>query len=124
MKYSDDNELKGDVTIVARGSNSIVAKETAQVRRNEFLQATANPIDMQIMGIDGRATLLRETARQLDVNPDDVVPPREKLRVAQQIQAMMQAGQPQMPAPGMPPQGSPVQNQQMLANGAPITDNF
>lgn len=124
MKYSEDNELKGDVTIVARGSNSIVAKETAQVRRNEFLQATANPIDMQIMGIDGRATLLRETARQLDVNPDDVVPPREKLRVAQQIQAMMQAGQPQMPAPGMPPQGSPVQNQQMLANGAPITDNF
>jgi hypothetical protein len=124
MKYSEDNELKGDITIVARGSNSIVAKETAQVRRNEFLQATANPIDMQIMGIDGRATLLRETARQLDVNPDDVVPPREKLRVAQQIQAMMQAGQPQMPAPGMPPQGSPVQNQQMLANGAPITDNF
>jgi hypothetical protein len=124
MKYSEDNELKGDITIVARGSNSIVAKETAQVRRNEFLQATANPIDMQIMGIDGRATLLRETARQLDVNPDDVVPPREKLRVAQQIQAMMQAGQPPMPAPGMSPQGSPVQNQQMLANGAPITDNF
>jgi len=124
MKYSDDNELKGDVTIVARGSNSIVAKETAQVRRNEFLQATANPIDMQIMGVDGRATLLRETAKQLDVNPDDVVPPREKFRVAQQIAQMMQAGQPQMPAPGMPPQGNPVQNQQVLANGAPITDNF
>ena len=124
MKYSEDNELKGDVTIVARGSNSIVAKETAQVRRNEFLQATANPIDMQIMGIDGRATLLRETAKQLDVNPDDVVPPREKLRVAQQIAQMMQAGQPPMPAPSMAPQGSPVQNQQMLANGAPITDNF
>lgn len=125
MKYSEDNELKGDVAIVARGSNSIVAKETAQVRRNEFLQATANPIDMQIMGIDGRATLLRETARQLDVNPDDVVPPREKLRVAQQIQAMMQAGQPPQPMPGSgAPAGSPVQNQQMLSNGAPITDNF
>lgn len=125
MKYSEDNELKGDVAIVARGSNSIVAKETAQVRRNEFLQATANPIDMQIMGIDGRATLLRETARQLDVNPDDVVPPREKLRVAQQIQAMMQAGQPPQPMPGPgAPAGSPVQNQQMLSNGAPITDNF
>lgn len=124
MKYSEDNELKGDVTIVARGSNSIVAKETAQVRRNEFLQATANPIDMQIMGIDGRATLLRETAKQLDVNPDDVVPPREKLRVAQQIAQMLQAGQPQTAAPGMAPQGSPVQNQQTLSNGAPITDNF
>jgi hypothetical protein len=125
MKYSEDNELKGDVAIVARGSNSIVAKETAQVRRNEFLQATANPIDMQIMGIDGRATLLRETAKQLDVNPDDVVPPREKFRVAQQIAQMMQAGQPPQPMPGPgAPAGSPVQNQQMLSNGAPITDNF
>jgi hypothetical protein len=79
---------------------------------------------MQIMGIDGRATLLRETAKQLDVNPDDVVPPREKFRVAQQIAQMLQAGQPPMAAPGMAPQGSPVQNQQMLSNGAPITDNF
>lgn len=123
MKYSEDMELKGDVSVVARGAESMVAKESAQVRRNEFLAATANPIDMQIMGAEGRATLLRETAKQLDINPDEVVPPREKFRVAQQLAAMMQQGMPQqMPAPGQQP--SPTNNQQMLTNDAPITDNF
>ncbi len=122
MKYSEDEALKGDVNVVARGANSIVAKEAAQVRRNEFLAATGNPIDMQIMGIEGRAALLRETAKQLDVNPDDIVPPREKFRVAQQIASMMQQGQ--MPQTSMPPQGNPTMNRQVLTNGAPITDNF
>lgn len=126
MKYSEDAELKnGDVSIVARGANSIIAKEAAQVRRNEFLAATANPIDMQIMGIDGRATLLRETAKQLDVNPDDVVPPREKFRVAQQITQMMQAGQlPMQQAQAPAGQAGPSPSGQQLANGAPVTDNF
>lgn len=124
MKYSDDNELKGDVNVVARGAIGIVAKEAAQVRRNEFLAATANPIDMQIMGIEGRATLLREMSKDLDMNPDEIVPPREMLKVAQQVQAMMQQGQPPaMPAQGQP-QGNPTNNQQALANGAPITDHF
>jgi hypothetical protein len=124
MKYSDDNELKGDINVVARGAIGIVAKEAAQVRRNEFLAATANPIDMQIMGIEGRATLLREMCKDLDMNPDEIVPPREMLKVAQQVQAMMQQGQPpEMPPQGQP-QGNPTNNQQALANGAPITDNF
>jgi len=126
MKYSQDPELKGDVTIVARGANSIIAKESAQVRRNEFLMATANPIDMGIMGIEGRATLLRENAKQLDMNADDIVPPREKFRVDQQIQQMMQANMPAPQSSALPggQQGSPVFNQQTLENGAPITDNF
>jgi len=124
MKYSDDNELKGDINVVARGAIGIVAKEAAQVRRNEFLAATANPIDMQIMGIEGRATLLREMSRDLDMNPDEIVPPREMLKVAQQVQAMMQQGQPPMMPPPGQPQGNPTNNQQTLANGAPITDNF
>lgn len=124
MKYSEDPELKGDVNIVARGVSSVLAKEAAQVRRNEFLTATANPIDMQIMGLDGRATLLRETVKQLDVNPDDVVPPPQRLRVQQQIQQMMSMGMPQGPQslPGPGQQAAPGGEQ--LMDGAPVTDNF
>lgn len=136
MRYGEDETLKGDVTVVARGANSVLAKEAAQVRRNEFLAATANPLDLQIMGPEGRATLLRETARELDVNPDEVVPPREKFRVAQQLAQMMAAGQPPQPpqppqpmqpgaAPGQAPaQGGPSPSGQALTNGAPVTDNF
>ena len=132
MKYSEDQELKGDINVVSKGAIGIVAKEAAQVRRNEFLQATANPIDMQIMGIEGRATLLRETARDLDVNPDEVVPPREMFRVSQQVNQMLQqnaamanpAAQMPQGQPQSQPQGSPTMNQQTLTNGAPITDHF
>lgn len=122
MRYSEDPELKGDVNIVARGVSSVLAKEAAQVRRNEFLAATANPVDMQILGLDGRATLLRETVKSLDVNPDDVVPPPQRLRVQQQVQQMMQMGAPPLPAPGASP--PPAPGGQRLMNDAPVTDNF
>ena len=124
MRYIPDADIKGDLQIIARGAMSLVTKDTAQVRRNEFLQATANPIDMQIIGLDGRAALLREAAKTLDMNTEDIIPAAStvKLRAAQaQMQAQMQAAQ------GVPPeqaqQGQPPQKRQLM-NGAPATDNF
>jgi hypothetical protein len=126
MRYGEDDTLKGDVMVVARGASSIVAKESSQVRRNEFLAATANPIDMSIMGLDGRATLLRETVKQLDVNPDEVVPPREKLRVQAQVTQMIQAGMPQQQQPQLTDETAqqPAPQGQQLMDGAPVTNNF
>ncbi len=124
MRYIPDADIKGDLQIIARGAMSLVTKDTAQVRRNEFLQATANPIDMQIIGLDGRAALLREAAKTLDMNTEDIIPAAStvKLRAAQaQMQAQMQAAQ------GVPPeqaqQGQPPQKRQLM-NGAPATDTF
>jgi hypothetical protein len=133
MRYSTDPELKGDVNIVARGANSLIAKDAAQIRRNEFLAATANPIDMQIVGLPGRAAILRENVKALDMDPDKIVPPPEVLaaRQAAQAQAMQQAqmaqsGTPPGPAggPGGQPSMPAQMNKQTLTNGAPITDNF
>jgi hypothetical protein len=127
MRYSDDPDLKGDVKVVARGALSMTVKEAAQVRRNEFLAATANPFDMQIIGLDGRAEVLREAARGLDMNTDKVVPPVAVLKERQAIQMMQQAqmvqGGAQPPAAGGG-QPSPTGNGQELQNGAPVTDNF
>ena len=124
MRYIPDADIKGDLQIIARGAMSLVTKDTAQVRRNEFLVATANPIDMQIIGLDGRAALLREAAKTLDMNTEDIIPAAStvKLRAAQaQMQAQMQAAQ------GVPPeqaqQGQPPQKRQLM-NGAPATDTF
>jgi hypothetical protein len=119
LKYSEDPQLKGDVEVMARGASNIMAKESAQVRRNEFLAATANPIDMQIVGVEGRAAILREAAKNLDLNPDEIVPPPEKLKLAQRMAQMAQA---QIPPQGTPE--NPTQNGQMLGDGAPIADNF
>jgi len=136
MKYADDPDLKGDINIVVRGANALVAKEAAQVRRNEFLVATANPIDMQVLGVEGRAEVLREVVKTLDMDTDKVIPSAEMLRVkqalaakqAQIMQAQQAVGQqPQLPAPGggTPAQlGGPSPSGQTLADGAPVVDNF
>jgi hypothetical protein len=46
MRYDTDESIKGDVEIIARGAINLAVKETVNVRRIEFLNATANEIDM------------------------------------------------------------------------------
>lgn len=74
FEYDDYPELEGDIRIVARGAVSVMAREQLALRRGEFLAATANPFDMQIVGLEGRAYLLRELAKGLDLDTDRIVP--------------------------------------------------
>ena len=78
MRYDDDESIKGDAQIIPRGAINLAVKDTVNTRRVEFLQATANEFDMEIMGPDGRATVLREVAKGLQIPEEDVVPSREK----------------------------------------------
>lgn len=121
MRYSDDPELKGDVNIIARGANSLIVKENAQLRRNEFLQIVgSNPVFSQIVGPDGIANLLREQAKTLDMDTDKLVPPdfvRKALAAAQQNAMMQQAA-------AQPPASPQLGSGQQLADGSATTDNF
>lgn len=100
MLYDPDESIKGDAQVVPRGAAALIIKEQLQIRRAEFLQTTANPLDAAIIGRRGRAKLLRENARALDMSPDDIVPTDEEL-IAQERQQMMQA---QQQPPGAAPQ--------------------
>lgn len=121
LMYQPEEALAGDLKIVARGALSLVAKEAAQVRLNEFMAATGNPVDMQIIGMDGRAELLRHAVKRLDINADRVVPSTSAVKArAAQAQAMAQA---QAQAQGQQP-GAPAGNGQQLMDGAPVTDTF
>lgn len=112
MRYLDDESIKGDVQIIPMGSVNLAVKETVNARRVEFLNATANPIDAEILGVEGRTAILREVAKGLQMNTDEIVPSREKGRVKTPIQAAQQ-GQP--PGAGAPtptnPDGSPMGGQ-------------
>ncbi len=94
-------ELKytGDVNIVPRGSSALTVKGTQAVRRNEFLNITANPVDQKIMGMEGRAAVLRTVADDLGM-VEDIVPTSLELKkvkakdeedMAAQQQAIAQA---------------------------------
>jgi hypothetical protein len=91
LRYSQDPYLIGDINIVSKGAMSLVAKESAAVRRAEFLQlALTNPMAQQIMGVLGTAELLRDHAKLLDMNVDKIVPTREALEAQQKEQAAQQ----------------------------------
>ena len=108
LRYEPEADLRGDVRIIARGANSVSARETMQLRRNEFLAMTANPIDVQIMG-PGRAYLLHEQARALGLDATRVVPNVEHGGAAAGMPPTPQPGQPGQPGAGMVPgqQGQP-----------------
>ena len=113
MRYDEDESIKGDVQVVARGAVNLAVKETVNVRRIEFLNATANEIDMSIMGRDGRAAILREVAKGLQMPVDELIPSRDKLAYQTRMAAAVEQAQAQQAAQQQPagaalqPDGAP-----------------
>ena len=91
MDYMPEQDMVFDMNIVARGSSSLIAKEQQAVRLTEFAQSTNNPVDLQIMGLEGRRNLLLQAAKANEIETDKVIPDRPP-------------SPPQMPMqqPGMP----------------------
>jgi hypothetical protein len=94
--------LRGDESISVLGVNVAMQRETQRQRQLEFLQITANPIDAQITGVKGRATVLREVSKGIGLPGEDIVPPEEE------IKAMQQGGPPGGAPPGGAPPGAPA----------------
>jgi hypothetical protein len=112
--------LTGEENIRVLGVNVAIQRETQRARQQEFLQATANPIDMQIIGPQGRAQVLREVAKTLGLPGEDIVPSEDQLK-QQQEQAQATAAQQGMPghamAPGQPAPGGGVSPQPSPGHG-------
>jgi hypothetical protein len=119
LRYSDDPDLIGDVSIVAKGANSLVVKEAEAVRRNEFLQVVLNsPVAQQIVGMDGAAELLRGQAKHLSGNVDRIVPDRKQMGVIQQQQQLIAQLQEQIAMiTGVGPDGKPIQQAPGMTQG-------
>lgn len=93
--------LSGDENIRVMGVNVAVQRETQRLRQLEFLQVTANPIDAQIMGIQGRAKVLRAISNEIGLDGEGIIPPDDEL-AASMAQAQG-AGMGAPPAGGQPP---------------------
>jgi hypothetical protein len=93
--------FRGDETIRVRGVEVAVQRETNRQRQIEALQATANPIDMSILGPEGRAKLLRSVLSTVGIE-DEIIPSEEDLQAKLAGPPGPIPGQPALPAPGMP----------------------
>lgn len=65
---------KGDAKVKARGSDALMHKEATAMRQIEFMQMTNNPIDNQLIGVEGRLEMLGIAAKNSDFPSDRVVP--------------------------------------------------
>lgn len=112
MLYHEDDAIKGDAKVKARGSISLLQKEQAQIRRMEFLKATNNPVDLAIINLPRRAAVLRETAKSLDMPVEDVVPSKEEMVEQAMLQAgALNPGTGMVPSRSLDPAGNPVSGQ-------------
>jgi len=115
--------LSGEEQVVPKGVAVAVQRETMRQRQLEFLQLTANPIDMQIIGPKGRASILRAVSSGIGLEGEEIVPSTDQME-AQQAQAEQMAQmqgkpgaemQPPPPSPagggGRPGGGKPPQGQ-------------
>lgn len=99
--------LDGTESIAVKGVSVAMQRETMRSRQIEFLQVTANPIDMAIIGPKGRAAVLRPVAMSLGLPGDDIVPTDEVLDAQQQAAAQLAASQGQ-PGHSMTPPEQPA----------------
>ena len=73
LDFEDDAEIMGDLKVVAKGSTSLIAKEQQAIRKTEFMDRTNNPVDMSIIRAKGRAKLLEDAMKALEIDSDEVL---------------------------------------------------
>jgi len=86
--------LTGEEKISVQGVNVAIQRETLRQRQIEFLQTTINPTDMKIMGLAGRAKVLRSVSNTIGLDGEEVVPPDDAMEKMQQAQQQQEAAGP------------------------------
>lgn len=69
MQFDHDPEIKGDLEVFARGTESLMATEVRSQRLMQFLQVVSNPMLAPFAKLD---MLVREIAKSLDLDPETV----------------------------------------------------
>ena len=95
---TDPNEIP-DLTIDARGSTNLREKEAESARMLEYLQITSNPVDMQLMGAEGREYLLKGIASNSGLDVEKMFPHSQGAmeELGQMLSPLQAAGGQQLP---------------------------
>jgi hypothetical protein len=122
MLYDPDESIKGDCNVSARGTSALVEKEQKTMRRTEFLAATGNPIDVQLVGLKNRSKMIMQQAKDLGLDIDEIEDLEAMMKqVAEQLQAQAMRGKGNT---GPQPVGAPAQPKGSQAPGpAPRTQD-
>lgn len=97
MQFDFDPEIRGDLEVNARGTESLMANEVRSQRLMQFMQIMANPA---LAPFAKMPYIVREIAKSMDLDPDKVT--------NDMAEAALQAAlNPPPPAPAAPMMGAP-----------------
>ncbi len=86
--------LTGEEEVSVEGVQVAIQRETLRQRQIEFLQATMNPMDAKLLGMTGRAAVLRSVATTIGLPGERLVPPEDQIEKMQKAQEAQSASQP------------------------------
>ena len=90
MTWNENENVKSDMRIVAKGSTALIQKEVQSQRLLQFLSLINNPLDAQMIN---REKLLTDIAKSLDIDPDEVIKTDKELMNEQALQQAILASQ-------------------------------
>ena len=102
MQFDFDPEIKGDLEVKARGTESLMANEVRSQRLMQFLQIASNP---SLAPFAKFQYIIREIAKSMDLDPDKVTNNMSEAALQAELMKQFQA---------------PAEQQQPQATGAPL----
>lgn len=96
MQFDFDSEIKGDLEVKARGTESLMANEVRSQRLMQFLQVASSPA---LAPYAKFPYIIREIAKAMDLDPEKVT---NSIEEAARQAVLMQQNQPSAPAAGAP----------------------
>ena len=111
MQFDFDKEIKGDLEVKARGTESLIANEVRSQRLMQFLQIASSPALAPFAKFQ---YVIREIAKSMDLDPDKVTNNMDEAA----LQAELMKGFQQPAAPEQQQQGAPAGADAMDTSGA------
>ncbi len=105
MQFDYDEDIKGDLDVKARGTESLMANEVRSQRLMQFLQVVQNPVLAPFAKMD---YIIREIAKSMELDPDKLVNSMSDATIqAEMLKKWQEANppEPQPEAPGQPQAG-------------------
>jgi len=100
MQFDYDTEIKGDLEVKARGTESLMANEVRSQRLMQFLGVVQNPVLAPFAKMD---YIIREIAKSMDLDPDKLVNSMGDAAIQSEI---LKKFKEENPTPEAPPQAA------------------
>ena len=105
MQFNFNPEIKGDLEVIARGTESLMANEVRSQRLMSFLQVASNPSLAPFAKFD---YIIREIAKAMDLDPAKVTNDMREAVIQAELLKDFRGQQPQEQAPPPPAGANPL----------------